>query len=177
MNHKMKNIAVAMFAALLLVLSTAIIVSGHIVLADGRNSQEIQQTCGTSCTASNVITGSRLMSPSPQTLPSLGALNFTRLTLTVEIERPDVDIFFIFTGKLIDINTGAGIGRATIKFTELVPPGGRHALGSAVTDNNGNYDEIVHVRRDVHSSGVVFANYAGMLEGLAPAEEEARVPD
>gem|GEM_PF-4989266 len=32
MNHKMKNIAVAMFAALLLVLSTAVIGSGHIAL-------------------------------------------------------------------------------------------------------------------------------------------------
>lgn len=75
--------AVATFAALLLVLSTAMIVSGHIALAYNNkftmmfsntgNNQERQQECGNSCTvtSSNTISygSSGLTTPSPYPSP------------------------------------------------------------------------------------------------------------
>ena len=82
MNHKMR-FAVATFVALLLVLSTAMIVSGHIALAYNNkftmvfsntgNNLERQQECGNSCTvtSSNTIGhgSSGLTTPSPSPSP------------------------------------------------------------------------------------------------------------
>jgi hypothetical protein len=88
MNYKMKNIAIATFAALILVLSTA---SGHIALGNNSkftkmfsnsgNNQETEQECGNSCTvtSSNTITfsssGSTTPSPTPTSLTLGGLLN------------------------------------------------------------------------------------------------------
>ena len=59
----MGGITLATFA--LILVNAVIIGSVHIALADTRKSQEIQQTCGTSCTASNISNGSGLItSPS-----------------------------------------------------------------------------------------------------------------
>ena len=82
--------AVATFAALLLVLSTAMIVSGHIALAYNNkftmvfsntgNNQERQQECGNSwtVTSSNTISygSSGLTTPSPSPSPSPFAIPF-----------------------------------------------------------------------------------------------------
>ncbi|MGA9154557.1 MAG: hypothetical protein WBZ36_28565 [Candidatus Nitrosopolaris sp.] len=77
MNHKMR-FAVAASAALLLVLSTTIIGSGHIALAynnkftrvfsNSGNNQETQQECGNSCT----VTSSNTISSGPSTQPVTG---------------------------------------------------------------------------------------------------------
>jgi len=79
MNHKMR-FAVATFAALLLVLSTAMIVSGHIALANNSkftmvfsntgNNQERRQECGNFCTSNNNRYGSSgLTTPTPSAIP------------------------------------------------------------------------------------------------------------
>src|SRR5215469_4519121 len=73
MNHKMINIAIATFAALIVMLS---ITSGHIALASSRNilANNIQQSCGNSCsvTSSNTINygSSGLTTPSPFATPT-----------------------------------------------------------------------------------------------------------
>jgi hypothetical protein len=75
MIHKMR-FAVATFAALLLVLSTAMIVSGHITLAYNNKFTMVfsntgnKQECGNSCTVTSFFSSSGLTTPSPSPSPS-----------------------------------------------------------------------------------------------------------
>ena len=75
----MGRITLATFA--LILVSAVIIGSGHISLADSRISQEIQQTCGTSCTASNISNGSGLIT-SPSKHPWSYNIPLTTLQMT-----------------------------------------------------------------------------------------------
>jgi len=116
MNCKMKNIAIAMFAALIIVLST---VSVHIALAhnskftkmfsNSGNNQETKQDCGNSCTltSSNTITfgSSGSTTPSPSPTP-------TSLTLEGQHEGGNDEL----VGSL-ETNTGSRVAGATITFT------------------------------------------------------------
>ena len=75
----MGRITLTTFA--LILVSAVIIGSGHISLADSRISQEIQQTCGTSCTASNISNGSGLIT-SPSKHPWSYNIPLTTLQMT-----------------------------------------------------------------------------------------------
>jgi hypothetical protein len=134
-------------------LGTAIIGSGHIVLArDFTNSGNYlvtNCTAGNSCNSSNTVTSgsSGLTSPSPTPTPT---------TLTVEI-LPNQPI----TGTL-RTDTGSAVVGATITFAQVDFEGHTTPVtttGPVVTNNRGDYQAFPTVM--LTEGNNLTANYAG----------------
>jgi hypothetical protein len=175
----MRNIGIPTFVTLLM-LGTAIIGSGHVVLArnfsNSGNYLVNDQNCtaGNSCnlSSSNTVSGSSgLTSPSPTPTPTP-----TTLTLFVAPAEPGAPALQ-FSGTL---RTGAGpVVGATITFTQSLP-GENHSTpvatdGPAVTDNNGNYRVLP--TQNIEDNNIT-ANYAGAppVNALAASSASAFAP-
>jgi len=150
----MRNIGITTFV--LLMLGTAIIGSGHLALARNDNTRDFTNsgnylvndqncTAGNSCnlTSSNTITSgsSGLTSPPP-----------TPTTLTLVY----VPVNNILTGTLTFTDTGSGIARATITFTQQNDGA---PAAPVETDINGNYNAFPSV--PLKSGDTITAHYAG----------------
>lgn len=167
----MRNIVITTFVTFLMV-GTAIIGSGHVVLAhndkytrdftNSGNNQEIQQDCGNSCTqtSSNTVSSgsSGLTTPSPSPSPTP-----TTLTLSVSVIPPSpgnpvpgVDL----SGSLTT-TAGSPVAGATITFTGTMP-GVNQTIGlpPATTLDDGSYD-VTFVPAAVAPGDQVTAHYAG----------------
>ena len=176
----MRNIGITFVT--LLMLGTAIIGSGHVVLArndkytrdftNNGNNQEIQQDCGNSCTqtSSNTISSgsSGLTSPPPSTSPTP-----TTLSLFITPGQPDV-----LQGTL-ETGTGPVVG-ATITFTTVTPDGRTIPLttspSTVVTDKIGNYN--TDAQGSLETGSTVTAHYAGApaVNAIAASSGSSVVP-
>jgi hypothetical protein len=176
----MRNIGITTFVTLLM-LGTAIIGSGHVVLArDFTNSgnylvNDQNCTAGTcNLSSSNTVTGSSgLTSPAPST-PSV----LTLFIVPAMGAPPGVDEI---SGSLRA--AGSPVAGATITFT-VTNPGGTTSplnLGDVVTNLNGNYGPIVvnTLSPDTPISGSqVTAHYAGAppVNAIAASSASSFVP-
>jgi hypothetical protein len=181
----MRNIGITTFVTLLM-LGTAIIGSGHVVLArnfsNSGNYLLNDQNCtaGNSCnlSSSNTVTSgsSGLTSPSPTPTPTPTP---TTLTLIVGRALPSSDLRF--SGAL-ETDAGPVVG-ATITFTRL-PSGGVHPTpidteGPVVTDINGKYQVTLSSDTSMMLPGMIItANYAGAppVNALAASAASTEVP-
>jgi len=174
----MRNIGITTFVTLLL--GTAIIGNGHVVLAHTRDFSNSgnylvnDQNCtaGNSCnlSSSNTVTGSSgggLTSPTPTP---------TTLSLNVNLVDPENAGNGDLTGHLGQAN-GPQTGRATITFTGVMQ-GKNMPVGQTTTDQFGNY--LLSVSSDTLLEFSSFTANAGapavIVPGLAPAEATAPGP-
>jgi hypothetical protein len=155
-------------------LGTAVIGSGHIVLARNFSNSgnylvnDQKCTAGNSCylSSSNTVSSgsSGLTSPSPTPTPT---------TLTVEV-IPNEPI----TGTL-RTDTGSAVVGATITFTQVDPIGNTTPVatnGPVVTNNNGNYQAFPTVM--LNTGFNITAHYAGAppVNALAASSASNIIP-
>jgi hypothetical protein len=171
-------------------LGTAIIGSGHVVLARNFSNSGNYLLNDQNCTAgtcnlssSNTVTGSSgLTSPSPSPSPSptpTPTPTPTTLTLIVGRALPSSDLRF--SGAL-ETDAGPVVG-ATITFTRLphlgVHPTPIDTEGSVVTDINGKYQVTLSPDTSMMLPGMIItANYAGAppVNALAASAASTEVP-
>jgi len=180
MNHKMKNIAIATFAVLIVLLTTA---GGHIALthnskftkmfSNSGNNQETQQECGNSCTqtSSNTITfgssGLTTPSPSPSPTPTSLVLFSAALSPSACLEEGATLCGFLET------NTHSPVAGANITFTGFNPDTGKtypiyfgvSTFPKDVVTSNGGYYQVQlseqEIRDVIGSFNTITAHYAG----------------
>jgi hypothetical protein len=177
MNYKLKNVAIATFAAVLVVLSMT---SGHVAFAynskftemfsNSGNNQETRQDCGNFCTvtSSNTITSgsSGLTTPSPSPTP-------TSLLLLGGFDCLGDQVVGL-DGSL-ETNTHSPVAGATITFTGFNRDAGQtipiHLAFPAfpmdvVTNSDGCY-QVQLTSQDSQLLGTSFSNITAHYAGSA----------